>query len=724
MRILLAVILLASTIPTFAEDPMCATSASNDARVRARHEQFAIRGRLQENALAAPAVREGAFYLPVDDRVAPGYRPVDLEGQSIVFEPRGPRYAIRRVPLQWTEPSVPPLRDFQISNESHYVRYDVDGTSPVLFGQSVATLYLSAYNAISLTPPPPQRALQFDDLEAAVARETLLSPLMITQAKPSRLAFPKVFVQRDAGKVIVTWRSDAGVSFGYDVQAELRADGSFVFSYRTLRNMKWGALVVSRGFDPASAVVRSLGAIDDAKGDLVAGTYSLSLADVNDIRRLEISRVGESDLLSIRLTLAAPIVPSSLAQDQTLRYVVQIGGAQGWLDVTRSGYSFTPFHSPRAVQDGAEVRFDGSTIELYMVQTPADAAWGGVIRAWALAPVSGRTIDFAGGNVSIDVPLNRIATDISAVADGTELPLPIAEPFKLGDFDPYAVWERLQAAYGLSSYDIDAVAMYQTFFTDLIFYAGAYSTGGNPAVDGIAPPSTTRGSKAFRAPSLLHMNQLTYGWNATERNSSNVMLHELGHRWLYFFRIVEGTQFVRALNPTSAHPAGFVHTPAAFRVWEDGEASVMGGATFTGEADGRFRAHTANYGYSWPDLYLMGLATAEEVRPWFYIAGTNPALPTEYWPAEGIVVSGQRRDVSLDQVIAAEGPRNPPAALAQRLFRVLFVLVTEKGQPSAEEVAKINEWRALLEKNFRIATGGRARLTTEWVNVAKKRAVR
>jgi hypothetical protein len=88
-------------------------------------------------------------------------------------------------------------------------------------------------------------------------------------------------------------------------------------------------------------------------------------------------------------------------------------------------------------------------------------------------------------------------------------------------------------------------------------------------------------------------------------------------------------------------------------------------------------------------------------------------------------VSGKRLDVEIRQVVDVHGPRKPSAAIAQRKFRVLFVLVTEAGaQPTAAEVAKVNEWRALLERNFAIATGGRATLATTFVRPAKKRAVR
>jgi hypothetical protein len=126
-------------------------------------------------------------------------------------------------------------------------------------------------------------------------------------------------------------------------------------------------------------------------------------------------------------------------------------------------------------------------------------------------------------------------------------------------------------------------------------------------------------------------------------------------------------------------------------------------------------------GYSWTDLYLMGLAAKEEVPPWFYLADTD--LPGAYWPAEGDVVTGQKREVVIEQITAAHGPRIPSFALSQRQFRVLFVLVTENGQePTDAEVAKLNQWRRVMERNFDLATGGRGRLITTFVRPGRRRA--
>jgi hypothetical protein len=728
MRILLSLLLVAATTSTAADERfVCGTSDANDAYLRALHERNQARHGLIEDAVATPVLtREGAFYIQRDDKLVPGYRPFDLEGQSLVFEPSGSGYKVRREALRWVEPTGEPLRDFAAPNNpvpAGYVKYDITGTLPQLFGQSVSSIYISAFNGIHLVPPKESSAYEIDALEAAVYPDAVVSPLLLTNRKPTRLASPLLFVNRDGGNVIVTWRSTTGVSFGYDVQAELHPDGSIVFSYREMRDIRWGTPIVSRGFD-ASPITRVLGGADDARADLVAGLSPSTLTDANDIRRVEVSRVNESNLFVVRMTLNGPVNYASLPVGTTLRYVTQVGSLTAWLDVDRDGWTLTPFGANSSIRNGGDARVSGNVVEFYGVQASSDDAVTNLLRAWTLQPSTNRTIDFATTPlpVAFDVPQKQIATDLSNIGS-VELQLPITEPFVLGTFDPAAVWDRMQKAYGISSYDYDGIAMYQSFYTDLIFYAGAYSTGGNPGVDGIAPPSQTRSSTVPRAPALLHMNQLTYGWNATTKNASNVILHELGHRWLYFFRILEGGAPTRSLNPVSAHPAGFVSTPAAFKVFEDGESSVMGGGTFNLQS-GHFVAHTQNNGYSWTDLYLMGLAAPEEIPPWYYISNTSPALPSEYWPAEGASVTGTRRDVTINQIIGAEGTRSPSTALSQRLFRVLFVLVTDGAEPTPIEIAKINQWRGILETNFAIATGQRGRVETEYVTVPKKRAAR
>jgi hypothetical protein len=144
--------------------------------------------------------------------------------------------------------------------------------------------------------------------------------------------------------------------------------------------------------------------------------------------------------------------------------------------------------------------------------------------------------------------------DFSSIGRPVEITRPIFEVFTLPILNLYKVWERLKAAYDLTDDEIDGVAVYQNFFTDLILYAGGYSTVGNSGADGVAP-LYGYGSKFPRRPALLHLGKIGYGLNSTDRGAIHLLNHEFGHRWLYFFQIVEGGVKSNILNPAEVHPA-------------------------------------------------------------------------------------------------------------------------------------------------------------------------
>ena len=192
------------------------------------------------------------------------------------------------------------------------------------------------------------------------------------------------------------------------------------------------------------------------------------------------------------------------------------------------------------------------------------------------------------------------------------------------------------------------------------------------------------------------------------------MLHELGHRWLLFASLMESGKRASTLNPVSAHPAQYVDTRAAFKVYTDADTSVMGGAFFTDHGDGRFStAEYGPFGYSWLDLYLMGLATPEEVQPMFYVADSSPSLGGEYYAPSNQTFTGTRRNFTIQNVIDATGVRTPAYPSAQREFKVVFVLLADpRRPPTADEVAVVHHYRSLMETDFRRATNGRGSVST------------
>ena len=712
--------LLLFSFAAFADEPMCGVGEERELQLAAHRERMQ-RSPIRANATPLPAtLRDGAFYIQADEAMAGGGNLFDLHNRSLIFEPRGgTRFAVRRTGSQYQAPGEV-RHDFgpKLGTPWHYVTYDLTNFTFPIFGRNVTRLYLTAFNEIEFDAPAEEAATQFDKLEAAVHRNAVLSPLMITSRKPRQLAYPQVHVRETASSVIVTWRSTSGETFGYDVQAELRSDGTVVYSYNSMREMEWGTPVLSPGFDPVSATPRRK--LYESTAVAGVGASFGALGPMLDIRNVEMSRMAESDVLSVRVKVGEAIDLSKIGETETVRYLLTISGQPAYIDATRTGWRVFPLGGNALIANGATANVSGDTIEFFFLQSPADVTKPSMRITTIVRP--SRQADTVTWNPTLDVAPRVTGNDLLAT-NGEELQTPIAEPFVLPVLDPQEVWARIKPAFAVSDYEVDAIAIYQNFYTDMIFYAGAYSMLGNAGASGIGLSTAAYGPAFRQTPNVLHMNHLTYNYNAKPETASQVVLHEFGHRWLYFFRFNDNGAISNALNPVSAHPAAYVSTPSAFPVFGENESSVMGGAVFLHEGGNAYRTRVANRGFSWMDLYLMGLAATSEVPPWYYLTGTS--LRAEYWPDDNIVVNGEKKDVGINQVIYVHGERNPSVALSQKKFRVLFVLVTPPGKEASEaEVAKMNEWRALLERTFLLATGGRGRGETTFVKPTRRRATR
>jgi hypothetical protein len=725
-RLALFLFLVLSAFGAAADDQLwCGTSDELEERLRAKHERrprFPVAANAAAGALPA-TLRDGAFYMQADEQVAGGGNLFDLAGRSLVFEPRpGNTFATRRVPSLYAAPGDM-LHDFtgRTATAPHYVTYDLTNFPFPIFGRNVTRLYLTAFNEIEFDVPNDEGNALFDELAGAVHRNAVLSPLMITNRKPRQLAYPQLFVRETATSVFVTWKSVAGETFGYDVQAELRSNGTIVYSYNSMREMQWGTPLLSAGFNPAAGGTARRSLHNSTALPGVSPTFG-QLGPMLDIRNVETFRMGESDLLAVRVTLGEPIDLTKIGEAETLRYTLTVSNEPTYVEVKRSGWTVYPFGGIAAAPNGAAAHVEGNTVEFYLLQSPANVTTPSM-RVFAQIRPS-RTADTFSWIPTLDVAPRSTGNDLSSVpTTATELATPIVEAFRLPGLDPYEVWERIQPAFHINKDEVDAVAIYQSFYTDMIFYAGAYAIVGNAGVNGIGISGPNFGPNVRRGPNLMHMNHFTYNYNTAAESASQVILHEFGHRWLYFFRFANNGEISSALNPISAHPAAYVSTPAAFPVFTENESSVMGGAVFMPEGTNTYRTRVANRGYSWMDLYLMGLASASEVAPWYYLTGTT--LRAEYWPDDNVVVTGDKHEVKLDQVVAVHGERFPSAAYSQKKFKVLFVLVTEPGKPATDaDVAKMNEWRANFERTFYLATGGRGGVETAFVQPGKKRATR
>ncbi len=182
----------------------------------------------------------------------------------------------------------------------------------------------------------------------------------------------------------------------------------------------------------------------------------------------------------------------------------------------------------------------------------------------------------------------------------------------------------------------------------------------------------------------------------------DVLGQEAGHRWLAFLQFRDGDGHVSdALLGRDAAHWSFLHNTYA---------SDMEGNEWREEGGGRFTSVAATSRYSTLDQYAMGLRSADEVDPiWFIGGGDDPGRG----PQVGVVETGNRVDVAIEDIIAVHGPRLPSAAKAAKQFAMAFILVAQAGEfPSPDAIAKVDAIRAAWDGYFAAATDGRGAVDT------------
>lgn len=187
------------------------------------------------------------------------------------------------------------------------------------------------------------------------------------------------------------------------------------------------------------------------------------------------------------------------------------------------------------------------------------------------------------------------------------------------------------------------------------------------------------------------------------RTGITIAAHEFGHRWLSFarFRTPQGTISTDLLGRQMGHWSFLL----------DSDGSIMEGNDIRDNGDGTFTTLETYQGFSPLDLYLMGFRRPDEVPPFFYVQGSNLAADTA--PSSGVQITGQRRNVNINQVISAMGPRVPNAAGSQKVIQVAVALLGRQGQPpSLASIQKANRYRNRLATYVRQKTGGRGRVAT------------
>lgn len=181
-----------------------------------------------------------------------------------------------------------------------------------------------------------------------------------------------------------------------------------------------------------------------------------------------------------------------------------------------------------------------------------------------------------------------------------------------------------------------------------------------------------------RLSGIAFLNDLPY-WQTEPEELSSAFLHEVGHRWLASVHAQKDGQDIDLTGRDGEHWSYFLDTggsPLEGNAWQDEDEPISESPLFP-------------LRYSALDLYLMGAYAEDEVPPFRLLvpdeseavdctgAPLHAASPPQ--TCEPLELAGTWLPLTLDDVIAAEGPRVPAHAEASKSFEVAFVLLDPGG---------------------------------------------
>lgn len=271
-----------------------------------------------------------------------------------------------------------------------------------------------------------------------------------------------------------------------------------------------------------------------------------------------------------------------------------------------------------------------------------------------------------------------------------------------GELNYPAVWEQVREVYG-DQFD------FLTFFTDFSvpfgysfwspIYRNTQGISSDPIPYDVRSDWNTTRLQGFHFINPGHIDLM------------GVYLQEFGHQWssYVYFADSPDSEYVYVDLLLDGEPGHWDHfmddehspmnydfqfTPHMSTHWSqrDNDASLFDYHAIEGIE------------YCDLDLYLMGLLPPEEVRPFYFIANPQQVGP-QTW-------SGQRTEVTVQQVINAMGPRQVAEDIQTTDFRNAWILVTRDESAAKKMAARLDDTRQEFELRYRVATRCRGSVVT------------
>ncbi len=648
--------------------------------------------------------------------------PLDLAGRTVVFTPDGRGGYSRSVRgLDWDGDIGNPVND----NEEIEPSFQVD-----FAGQQWESLFVSRYGVVTFGAPYPFPRVGPDrwgtmqeiavNLGAPPMIAALYKPQLGGWAARTAEALGNVqHVSRRADRVVITWITTDANFHVYGVppqektrfQMALHADGRIAFHYASEPEDPDEAIrdgIV--GLFPGAVKTGLLGTIPDP----VDGSFPAHL----DLVETNLYTTAKSGRVLVEFTTRGPIRP---VPNQEISYIVKIDDWDFFAGVTlhpdgsrTSGWDAGPVFDRHVDDNRIGLLFDSgefsgqatSVVAFAQSRNSATGSWG---------PRYGER------SAVISFP--------EATSAPTDLSEPGSSPAAREAFHHTAVKDHLvpigcRVIETLGD-EFDALVFHSQFRYDIQFsgsWWGFYP--GNTPIRGVGFPESLlnerkspcgtrlRGQWGFAIwtkSDFVAVVDDSDGFTSASAGSWH-LAHEFTHTWVAWASYPKNGEPEPLWTQTGGHhwlPG--MHTPAAFAK----TGSIMGGRHWRENPDGTFTPllteGKAGEGLSWLDLYLAGLATEDEVPDMFVLRNLKETGAGWQGPH-----TGEKEIVTMERILAALGPRDPPAARSQKVFNIGFVYLLEPGQTPDQDQMRFHALflDGALDYWARI-TGGRSRLTTD-----------
>ncbi len=660
----------------------------------------------------------------------------DLEGRTIRYTPEGDGYRVENVPFSFSDQQRTRLNDSgaeffgAITSWSRPLPFSfpfAGQTWDRVFVNLNGNLTFETSEAASWSARDPWAGGTMNLVSNAITgramqgEEFMIAGLWGLYEHDSA----DIFVSSSGPEFVVTWNLTRDVDFNVlyeplgrnEFQIRLQPSGVIELSYREVAERDGLAGLIT-GQAPQGELVDT---VTDRRGDSPEAVADITQVDVYDA----------GDVVRFVFTIATTVPTRIDTGRMWYRVFIQNNNRECEFNLGVFQDGFSPGSS--CGESGASAQGNQVTLNVpkAVLDNPSQIRWSADVGWWDFP----RQGDFIGDEVgSSNAHTTNLLAFEPADLDLSEASGPQTQLLEVFHYPvvPKQIQEMMTLVFARAP-DTEMAMVLTDFRMDDLYGHGG-STGGvniplQGAGEGLTEPLEGEqfGSNRLQvAAQPVFVGQQRFDEVIQDGNQTFIhhagavgwMAHELGHRWgvsLRFRHPNTGEEVALSDMYCNCHWAEALDTASMIRVGdhyiEGGyatENSPMGGFEWRSLGGDRysqeFPPYLTPYGFSALDLYAMGLIPASDVPDTFMLENLEHQ--------SGDVWTGDRLDISIDDIMAAEGSRIPNFENAQKEFELTLYVVYDPAQGSQPEmIQRAMRIAGELKDYFERATGNRMSIT-------------